>query len=98
MHPTLLTGKWGVNPFYNFGGNSIGVFLTYQVTPDFGGYLVWDQSLTSDFGLYGFGLTSPLFENYVVGFAEIGSNYGEPAELTFIMGMYFIFGKGVKRW
>jgi len=98
LGPTWLNGKWGVNPFYSFGGNSAGVFLTYAITNDFGSYLVLDQSLNSNFGVYGVGLTTPLFENYVQGFVELARSYGDESQESLAIGMFISFGRTVKTW
>lgn len=96
--PTWFKGKWGVNPFYSFGGNSIGVFVMHSFNDDLGSYLVLEQSLSSDFGLVGAGLTTPLFENYVQGFLELAHSYGDDAQMTMSLGMFISFGKSVKTW
>ncbi|MEM6395995.1 MAG: hypothetical protein AAF741_06580 [Bacteroidota bacterium] len=91
--PTWLSGSWGVSPFYNFGGHSVGVFLTYAFTPDFGSYLVFDQSLDSNFGIYGLGFTTPLLESYIQGFVEIGGSYGDAPGANLLIGAYFLLSK-----
>ena len=96
--PTYFNGNLGINPYYNFGTNGVGVFLMYAFTPDFGSYLVLEQSLDDPVGVYGLGLTTPLFENYVQGFVELGTSYGPGADLYFVMGMYITFGKELKSW
>ena len=93
--PTWLSGKVGLSPFYNFGGHSVGLFLTYSFTPNFGSYLVVDQSLDTDFGIYGFGLTTPLVENYILGFVEIGGSYGEDPGPALLIGAYFLLSKSL---
>lgn len=98
LGPTFIKDNLGISPFYNFGGNSLGMFLTYQVTNDFGTYLVWDQSLNSKNGIYGLGLTTPLYKNYVVGFVEVGGFYGDAKGPEFLTGLYLTFGKTVKKW
>lgn len=95
LGPSWLSGKWGVSPFYNFGGHSLGLFLTYAFTPNFGSYLVVDQSLNTDFGIYGFGLTTPLVDNYILGFVEIGGSYGEDPGPALLIGAYFLLSKSL---
>ncbi|MEL6393239.1 MAG: hypothetical protein AAFR97_10850 [Bacteroidota bacterium] len=91
--PTWLSGAWGVSPFYNFGGHSVGVFLTYAFTPGFGSYLVVDQSLDTNFGIYGLGFTTPLVEPYILGFIEIGGSYGDVSGANLLIGAYFLLSK-----
>ena len=98
LGPTLVSGDWGVNPFYNFGANSLGVFLMYSFNPELGTYLVLDQNLTSNFGVYGVGFTTPLVEDYVQGFVEVGGNWGDNPEPSFMTGLYITFGKKLKEW
>jgi len=98
LGPTYLKGDLGISPFYNFGGNSVGVFLTYQFNTNIGGYLVLDKSINANFGVYGVGLTTPLFDQYVQGFVEFGSSYGDIQQPALITGMYMTFGKTLKEW
>ncbi|MEM8584996.1 MAG: hypothetical protein AAGF87_12035 [Bacteroidota bacterium] len=91
--PTWLSGSWGVSPFYNFGGHSLGVFLTYAFSADFGSYLVIDQSLNTNFGIYGLGFTTPLLEPYIQGFVEIGGSYGDVSGANLLIGAYFLLSK-----
>lgn len=91
--PTWASGSWGVSPFYNFGGHSLGVFLTYAFSGEFGSYLVVDQSLDTNFGIYGLGFTTPLLEPYIQGFVEIGGSYGDVSGANLLIGAYFLLSK-----
>ncbi len=100
LGPSYFIKDLGISPFYSFGGNSAGVFLTYAFNEHIGSYLVLEHTLNTDFGVYGLGITTPLLDNYVQGFVEIGSSYGgdlnpQPALLT---GVYLSFGKTIKEW
>ena len=96
--PTYFSGPFGINPYYNFGSNGAGVFLMYGFSPDFGSYLVWEQSLDTDFGVFGVGLTTPLYENIVRGFVELGTSYGPDSGGYFVTGVYVTFAKLLKEW
>ncbi len=98
LGPTFIKDAWGLSPFYNFGGNSAGMFLTYQAIDELGLYLVWDQSVNSKNGIYGLGLTTPLYKSYVVGFVEFGGYYGDAKGPELLTGLYLTFGKRVKKW
>lgn len=96
--PSMIINEWGISPFYSFGSNSVGVFLTYQIIPELGTYVVLDQSVNSNFGVYGLGFTTPLYKTYVQGFVEFNRSYGDEKVTAMSMGMYLTFGKLVKAW
>ncbi len=96
--PTWLKGNWALNPFYNVGNHSVGAFLAYTFNDDLGAYLVIDDSIGSNFGIYGVGITTPLVNPYVQGFVEIGGNYGDEPDPSLLFGVWITFGKKVASW
>ena len=96
--PTWIHKKWAFSPFYNIGDHSAGMFLSYNFSQDLGTYFVVDDHLSSDFGIYGFGLTTPIIFPFVQGFVEIGSTYGEVNQTSLSIGAWIILSKKVSSW
>ena len=96
--PTYITGKWAFAPFYNFSGNRTGIFTSYNINKNLGVYIFGDQDLDNNFGAYGIGATTPLYENWINGFIEIGGSRGNNPEPAFLVGLYISLGKTIKEW
>lgn len=96
--PTYITGKWAFAPFYNFNFNRTGLFVNYNVNKDLGVYVLADQEIDGNFGAYGAGVTTPLYEDWVLGFIEFGGTRGSNPQPALLVGLYINFGKVVKEW
>ena len=96
--PTLLHKKWAFSPFYNLGDNGLGMFLSYAISPEFGTYIVVDDQIDYDFGIYGLGFTTPIIQPFVQGFVEIGGTYGEVKQTTFSVGVWIVLSKRIATW
>lgn len=96
--PSVTLDKWTVAPFYNFGGNRVGAFLSRAITKTEGIYVFGDQSLDSNFGAYGVGLTTTLYKDLAQGFIEMGGSRGNNPEPAFLVGVYINFSKVLKKW
>ncbi len=94
----VVKGDWSVAPYYNFGTNSAGAFLTYNIIDDLGSYVSSDKALTGNTGTYALGFTTPILEDYIQGYVEIGGTYGDDATAFFGVGLYFNILKSVKSW
>lgn len=94
----LVKGDWSVAPYYNFGTNSAGAFLTYNIIAELGTYISSDKALTGNTGTYALGFTTPILEDYIQGYVEIGGTYGDDATAFFGVGLYFNILKSVKSW
>lgn len=96
--PKVTLDKWAVAPFYNFGGNRAGAFVSREITKTEGIYVFGDTSLDTNFGAYGLGLTTVLYKDLAQGFVEIGGTYGDNPEPALLIGLYIYFGKTIKKW
>lgn len=96
--PTYITGKWAFSPFYNFNFNRAGIFANYNVNKNLGVYVLADQELDGNFGAYGAGVTTPLYEDWVLGFIEMGGTRGDNPQPALLVGLYINFGKTIKEW
>ncbi|KZS40155.1 hypothetical protein AWE51_25265 [Aquimarina aggregata] len=94
----LVKGDWSIAPYYNFGTNSAGAFLTYNILDELGTYVSSDKALTGNTGTYALGFTTPILEDYIQGYVEIGGTYGDDATAFFGVGLYFNILKSVKSW
>ena len=92
----MVKGDWSVAPYYNFGTNSAGAFLTYNIIAELGTYISSDKALTGNTGTYALGFTTPILEDYIQGYVEIGGTYGDDATAFFGVGLYFNILKSVK--
>lgn len=96
--PTYITGKWAFSPFYNFNANRAGIFASYALNKGYGVYVLADQELGNNFGVYGAGVTKFLYKDWVQGFIEIGGTRGRESDPAFLVGLYITFGKTLKEW
>lgn len=94
----IAKGDWSFAPYYNFGSNSGGAFLTYNIVDELGTYIASDKSFNDNTGTYSLGLTTPILEDYIQGYIEIGGTYGDGATAFFGVGLYFNILKSVKSW
>ncbi|MEM7369978.1 MAG: hypothetical protein AAF587_15335 [Bacteroidota bacterium] len=97
--PTWIRNNLAVSPFYNIGGHSVGMFVTYAISKDLSTYLIIDDALNADQGFYGVGITTPIIDPYVVGFVEIDRTYGEVGSTpALLLGVWVSLGKKVAAW
>ncbi|WP_298310122.1 hypothetical protein [uncultured Aquimarina sp.] len=94
----IAKGDWSFAPYYNFGSNSAGAFLTYNIIDQLGTYIASDKSFTGNTGTYSLGFTTPILQDYIQGYIEIGGTYGDDAIAFFGVGLYFNILKSVKSW
>lgn len=96
--PTYKTGNWAFSPFYNFNENRTGIFTSYHINKKLGVYIFGDQSLSSNFGAYGAGITTPVYEDWINGFIEMGGSRGINPKTAFLVGFYISLGKTLNTW
>lgn len=88
---TMATGRWAFTPFYNFGSNSTGLFVTFSVSDHLGAYFVADKQLSVNNGFYGFGLATPIYDDIAQAFIEVGRDYQKTLDPVITIGMYVSF-------
>ncbi len=94
----VAKGDWSFAPYYNFSSNNAGAFVTYNIFDELGSYISVDKALVGNTGNYSLGFTTPIIDNYIQGYIEIGSTYGDDATAFFGVGLYFNILKTIKSW
>lgn len=94
----LAKGDWSFAPYYNFSSNNAGAFVTYNIWDELGTYISVDKALVGNTGNYSLGFTTPILEDYIQGYVEIGSTYGDDSTPFLGVGLYFNILKPLKSW
>ncbi|WP_160114009.1 MULTISPECIES: hypothetical protein [Aquimarina] len=94
----IVKGDWSIAPYYNFGSNGAGAFVNYNISNEFGAYIAIDKILTGNTGNYFLGFTTPILENYIQGYIEVGGTFGDDPTPFLGMGLYFNILKSIKSW
>ncbi|WP_394748866.1 hypothetical protein [Spongiimicrobium salis] len=94
----VAKGDWSFAPYYNFSANNAGAFVTYNIFDELGTYISVDKALTGNTGNFSLGFTTPIVDDYIQGYVEIGSTYGDDATAFLGVGLYFNILKPIKSW
>lgn len=94
----IAKGDWSFAPYYSFSANNVGAFVNYNISDKLGAYIVADKAIKGNNGNYILGFTTPMTADFIQGYIEIGSTYGDDPTPFLGLGIYFNIFKTLKKW